>query len=133
MIILASHGKLAEGMKDTVEMIVGPQEKVFAYCAYDNGVDSVKEFVRERIQGVKGEKVYILTDVLGGSVNTEMSELLLEFPDVQLITGMNLPMILTLLTAGDDISLSHLIEEGRENIISMNELIKATQAEEDIL
>lgn len=131
MIILASHGKLSEGMKHTVEMITGSQPNLFAFSAYCNGIESIKDSVKEKIKGVTDERIIILTDVLGGSVNTEMTELLLDFPKVQLITGMNLPLILTLLTLSEEADITDAINEGKNSLISINQLIEDSNLEDD--
>ena len=67
-IILVSHGKLAEGMKDTVEMITGKQKNLEAYEAYKNGTsdDSFIGEIRNSIDNASDENTVIITDVLGG-------------------------------------------------------------------
>ena len=131
MIILTSHGALAKGMKDTVELIVGRQSQLFAFSAYIDGVDSVKEPVKQLISSVEGhQKVTIVTDILGGSVNTEMMSLLQEFQDITLIAGMNLPLIINLLTSPEE-DISLILAESKEGIVVVNNLL--SQIEEDDL
>ena len=82
-IILVSHGKLALGMKDTLQLIVGPRDDVIAYEAYEDGegdkfIGQIKKLVSENTD----EKFIIITDVLGGSVNNEMTSLLKEHKNI---------------------------------------------------
>ena len=69
-VILASHGHLASGMKNTVEMILGEQEALKAFDAYTTPECNVHDTLEAMIRQADGECV-IVTDVLGGSVNKE--------------------------------------------------------------
>lgn len=133
MIILASHGKMAIGIKDTVEMIAGKQSDLYAYSAYSDGIDSVKNIIREQILNSVEDKIFVLTDILGGSVNREITELLQEFPQIILITGMNLPLILTLITMGKGVDVAVLIAEGQSGLLSVNQSLSSLELEEDEL
>ncbi|HEM3942129.1 TPA: PTS sugar transporter subunit IIA [Streptococcus suis] len=123
MIILASHGHLASGMKHTAEMIVGIRDDLLAFDAYCDGVDSIKENVTQVIEECSEEPIILLTDILGGSVNNELSQLVRDFPNVKILTGMNLPLILSLLT-GDSRDLESAIDEGKMSIINVNKLLE---------
>ena len=67
-VILASHGHLASGMKNTVEMILGEQEALKAFDAYTTPECNVHDTLEAMLRQADGECV-IVTDVLGGSVN----------------------------------------------------------------
>ena len=69
-VILASHGHLASGMKNTVEMILGEQEALKAFDAYTTPECNVHDTLEAMLRQADGECV-IVTDVLGGSVNKE--------------------------------------------------------------
>ncbi|UPM40893.1 PTS sugar transporter subunit IIA, partial [Pediococcus acidilactici] len=90
-IILASHGALAKGMKDTLDMIVGNQVSIQAYSAYDEENVDFASDISQQITREVNEQFIIVTDVMGGSVNNAMTELVLRYKNVFLITGMNLP------------------------------------------
>ena len=135
--ILASHGKLAEGMKDTLEMIVGKNENIYAFAAYSD-VSETKflEDIQALINENQDEQIVIATDGLGGSVNNEMIQLLNRYPQVYLISGMNLPVIITLATAVCPLT-TEMIEEaismGKEGVVFVNQLRKENNEEEDLL
>lgn len=122
MIILASHGHLASGMKHTLEMIVGVREDLLAFDAYCDGVDSIKENVTQVIEGCSDKSIILLTDILGGSVNNELSQLIKHFPNIEVLTGMNLPLLLALLT-GNGSDLDSAIEEGKTSIVNVKNLL----------
>lgn len=135
--ILASHGKLAEGIKDTLEMIVGKNENIYAFAAYSDGSETkFLEDIQALINENQDEQIVIATDVLGGSVNNEMIQLLNRYPQVYLISGMNLPVIITLATAVCPLT-TEMIEEaismGKEGVVFVNQLMKENNEEEDLL
>jgi fructoselysine and glucoselysine-specific PTS system IIA component len=134
-IILASHGGLAKGMKSTLNMIVGDQASIEAYSAYDEeNIDFVSN-IKKTIENKGAEQIVIVTDVMGGSVNTAMTELVLKNPEVLLITGMNLPLVLSLATCIDNIDSStvdRLVEEGQKGIIDVNKMINLAKEDEQI-
>ena len=109
-IVLASHGRLAEGMLDSLGMIAGCQEGVQALCAYTDDVPDLKAALSELVGGLaEGDELVIVTDVLGGSVNNEASQFR-DVPGVYIVTGMNLGFVLSLVL-GDAPTTTQLIEE----------------------
>ncbi|AWM73270.1 hypothetical protein DKL56_01470 [Lactobacillus apis] len=138
-IILVSHGKLAKGMKDTVEMIAGQQENLEAYEAYENGTsdDSFINDLKNSLTLSKNDDVIIVTDVLGGSVNNEATQLLKDYPNLTILTGMNLPLIITLVTTVNsgisDEKVSEAIDEGKKGVLSVNKLMTEDDDEGDLL
>lgn len=135
-IVLVSHGRLALGMKDTLELIVGPREDIKAFEAYEDGKgeDFIEE-VRDIVEGTD-ERVIILTDLLGGSVNNEMTQLMLKNENVYLITGMNLPLVITLATYSGEINddfVQELVNQGQQGVINIREYVKNAGKEDDDL
>jgi len=96
-ILIVSHGKLAEALISSVQFLVGNLQRVKGISIWPR---DRKEEVKDRIQkGVEevddGDGVVILTDVLGGTP-TNLSLSILEDEKVEVVTGVNLPMLLTL-------------------------------------
>ena len=78
-IILASHGGLSAGMKDTVQMILGEMPNLYALATLRDETEPITAAARRLLDGFAAEDaVYIVTDVMGGSVNNEMLTLLPE-------------------------------------------------------
>ena len=138
-IILVSHGKLAKGMKNTVEMIAGNQDNLEAYEAYKNGTsdDSFIGDIKNSLDKVGDQKAVIITDVLGGSVNNEMTQLLKDHQNLMVLTGMNLPLVITLVTTADSgltqESIEEAINEGQKGVLSINKLMTEDDDEGDLL
>jgi mannose PTS system EIIA component len=96
-ILIVSHGRLAEALITSVQFLVGSLQKIRGVSIWPK--DKEKE-VRDRIQReIKevddGDGVVILTDVLGGTP-TNLSISFLEKEKVEVVTGVNIPMLLTL-------------------------------------
>jgi len=122
--VLITHAKLAEGLKSSVELILGKQEKLTAYCAYIDPEQDVPNYVTELIRAKRSDDEYIVvTDLLGGSVNTAMMELL-ECEGVHIITGANLVLLMQLMLLDDDCNLGTeiplIVEQARDGIAYVN-------------
>ncbi|CAM3281149.1 PTS sugar transporter subunit IIA [Pediococcus acidilactici] len=131
-IILASHGALAKGMKDTLDMIVGNQVSIQAYSAYDEENVDFASDISQQITLEVNEQFIIVTDVMGGSVNNAMTELVLRYKNVFLITGMNLPLVLSLATYSGDLdlkALDELVQEGKRGLINVNKMVESAKEE----
>lgn len=126
-IILASHGDLAKGMKDTLSMIIGDVSMVEAFSSYRNEDINVREVVEKIVKEKYSEgDIFIFTDILGGSVNTEMMSLIKEYPKIHVISGMNLPIVISVATQMEEISeslLQKIIQESQQGIVDCNKLL----------
>lgn len=126
-IILASHGNLAKGMKDTLNMIIGDVSMVEAFSSYRDEEVSTREAIKIIIKENYDKKdIFILTDILGGSVNTEMMTLISKYPKIHVLSGMNLPLAISLATQADKVSeslLKEIIEESKQGIVNCNILL----------
>lgn len=136
-VILASHGGLSAGMKDTAELILGELPHVYAVATTRDETENVLTTVRRLLDGFSPEdKVYILTDVLGGSVNNDMLSLMNSDPHITQICGMNTALVLSLASETTPIStddLNAMLSEAREQIVDCAELLRNARIEEDDL
>jgi PTS system mannose-specific IIA component len=94
-VVIATHGKLAEELIRTAEGVVGPLPQVRGV-----GMDSKDPEVRDRIRSAideldAGDGVLLLTDLLGGSPTNLCLSFLADRP-VEVVTGVNLPMVIKL-------------------------------------
>jgi PTS system mannose-specific IIA component len=95
-VVIATHGRLAEELLRTAEGVVGPLEQTLACAVGAGDTNDSKALLWDAVASVdKGEGVVLLTDLLGGSPTTLALGLLKERA-VQVITGVNLPMLLKL-------------------------------------
>jgi len=94
-VVVATHGKLAEEMIRTAETVVGPLEQVAPVSIVASAPD-MRSDLKSAIQRVdQGEGVLLLTDLLGGTPTNLCVSFLME-RKVEVVTGVNLPMLLKL-------------------------------------
>ncbi|MGN8689389.1 PTS sugar transporter subunit IIB [Atopobiaceae bacterium HCP3S3_F7] len=98
-IVLASHGRFAEGIKESGSMIFGPQEDVAAVVLTpDMGPDDMHQKLLGAISTFSDqEHVLFLVDLWGGTPFNQVSRLITEegHEDWVAITGLNLPMLVS--------------------------------------
>ncbi|MBV7392109.1 PTS N-acetylglucosamine transporter subunit IIBC [Enterococcus sp. ALS3] len=135
-IILASHHNLAKGMKETLEYIMPNLGDVTTIAAYTANTPVDQEIDSALADLTDTDEAIIFTDLLGGSVNQNFIRYL-SLPNIHVITGMNLPVIMAcLLPLGEEAidpeNLRQGIKEGREQLIYVNDfLTEQTIDEED--
>ena len=137
-VILASHGGLAAGMRDTVELIVGEVPNVHVLSTTRDETEPIAVRARRLLEGFDpADAVYILTDVMEGSVSNDMLTLLPEFPQATLLCGTNACLALNLASAEAPLSdgeIEEFLEEARGQIVNCNKLLQqAAENEEDDL
>src|SRR5690348_225676 len=94
-VVVATHGKLAEEMVRTAETVVGKLAQVTPVSVVATQPD-VRKVIEEAIRTVDtGDGVLLLTDLLGGSPTNLCLSFLTE-RQVEVVTGVNLPMLLKL-------------------------------------
>lgn len=96
-IFLVSHGKFAEGLKMSAEMICGEQKGLYAKCMLvgEHPSKHIKEVESEL--SIDGPNI-ILADLFGGSMCNEALKLS-DKPNTYVVAGMNLPLLIEILFA----------------------------------
>ncbi len=96
-LILVTHGNLAVEFVHAMEHVVGPQEAIATVCIGPNDdMEERREEIASAIQTVNsGEGVIILTDLFGGTPSN-LAISLLDAGRVEVIAGINLPMLIRL-------------------------------------
>jgi len=99
-VVLVTHGSFGETLLEAGQTVLGPQENCKAIGVDVNrGVDDTLEAIRSAIRSVEtGKGVVALTDLFGGSPTT-MSLSLMKSERLEVITGVNLPMLVATLQA----------------------------------
>jgi mannose PTS system EIIA component len=127
-VVIASHGKLAEELLRTAEAVVGRLDQVRTVNVVATDPE-VRHKIAEAIRAVDGgEGVVLLTDLLGGSP-TQLCLSFLAERRVEVVTGVNLPMVLKLVSlraAGKPIVelARELAEAGRNAIGHASEMLR---------
>ncbi len=128
-LFISSHGHFASGIKSSVEILMGPNDRITVFDAYINQ-DSVNEHLDAffRTVGLQDE-VIMLSDLYGGSVNSVMYTYLTR-PNTRLVAGVNLALVLELAVKEEisDEDLEALVEQSR-TMLRIVELEKAREEE----
>ncbi|WP_125582842.1 PTS sugar transporter subunit IIA [Lacticaseibacillus suibinensis] len=137
-VILISHSNLALGMKDTVELIMGKQPNLHAVAAYvDDSVSLISQLDQVYSKFSANSLNVYVTDVEGGSVNTETLTWLKGKTNSYVIAGMSLPLVLGLLTTNVESGTDQEFKELLRNIVedarmaTKFEVVEASADEED--
>ncbi|CAM3157263.1 PTS system, mannose-specific IIA component [Lactobacillus bombicola] len=135
-IIIISHKTMSQGMVETIKFFAGNIQNLHFICAYEN---EENEFpIDKLIKLIDGfnsqDQVFLLTDLLGGSVNQNCTQLINE-RHVNVITGINLAIALSIvLDTGDYLSnekISELIKEAKSQMIYMNNYIDNNESDDE--
>lgn len=117
-VVIVCHGDLAKGFVNAAEMILGKKKNLRAVSV---DVTQDPEIIQKTIQSAihsvdHGNGVFILTDLFGGTPSN-VSLSFLEPNKTEIITGINLPLVIKLLKDRDKLSMSELKEELIQNAI----------------
>ena len=128
--VIVTHGQLANELLAAAEMIVGPIAHVAAISiGWHDDVDAARDEIERAITSVsQGRGVLLLTDMFGGTP-TNIASMFLTEGEVEVVTGVNLPMLIRLASQSDDDSLGAVAErvrdQGREAIYLAGDLLAA--------
>ena len=96
-LVLVTHGRLAAEFITAMEHVVGPQEAIEGICiGADDDMEARRKDIAEAIGRVdRGSGVIILTDLFGGTPSN-LAISLMKSGDIEVIAGVNLPMLIRL-------------------------------------
>ena len=105
-LVLVTHGRLAVEFRSALEHVVGPQGQIEAVTiGPDDDVDQRRKDIIEAVKRVDtGQGVVILTDMFGGTPSN-LAISLLEEGKVEVVAGLNLPMLVKLARVRKDFNL----------------------------
>ncbi len=119
--VIVTHGHLAGELLAAAEMIIGPVSHIAAVSiGWHDDVDAARDEVQRAITRVtQGGGILLLTDMFGGTP-TNIASMFLEDGVVEVITGVNLPMVIKLATYTGNESLPEvarkICDQGQQGI-----------------
>lgn len=121
-LVLTSHGNFCTELKNTVEMIMGPQENIYTVplLAEEGEQEFLAKFAKETSTL---EEYIVFSDLLGGTPCNVLSKKLMTGASFELYAGMNLPMVISFINGTLVGKASDFVGEARENIVKVNEII----------
>jgi PTS system mannose-specific IIA component len=133
-LVVVAHFNLAKEMVAATELIVGKQKQFEAVGIFpDADVDTLKEKIVQALKKAdSGDGVIILTDMFGGTPSN-ISLSFLEAGKVEVVAGVNLPMLIKLVTLREEKTLDELAgfitQYGQRNICLATDVLKARRKE----
>jgi len=127
-LVLVTHGRLAEELRLAMEHVVGAQRNVAAVCiSADDDIENRRADIEARIAEVEsGDGVVLLTDMFGGTPSN-LAISMMNRPGVEVISGVNLPMLVKLAKVRSSQTLAECVEgaqaAGRKYIASASHVL----------
>ena len=114
--VLVTHGRLAEEFIAAMEHVVGPQQSIRAVCiGPDDDMEQRRNEIVRAVDDVDGgQGVILLTDMFGGTPSN-LAISLLDRDNVEVVAGMNLPMLIKLASVRDSDDLADAVKQARES------------------
>ena len=134
--VIVSHGQLANELLSAAETVVGDISHVTAVSiGWHDDVEMAQDQVNRAIASVSdGAGVLVMTDMFGGTP-TNIAAMFLKDGEVEIVTGVNLPMVIKLASNNKDLSLSELAREvesqGKQAIYRTGALLEPHKAKKD--
>lgn len=114
-LVIVTHGGLATEFRAAVEHIVGPQDQFNAVSiGPDDDMEQRRKDILDAVRGAdSGDGVIVLTDMFGGTPSN-LAISIMEEAKVEVIAGVNLPMLVKLASIRDETALDKVAEEARD-------------------
>lgn len=127
--VVVTHGSLAEELRSVMEHVVGPQEQMATVCiGPDDDMEQRRLDIVRSVQEVdRGAGVIVLTDMFGGTPSN-LAISIMERERVEVIAGVNIPMLVRLASLGTHSSLDEVVlqvrEAGRKYIMVASQVLR---------
>ena len=130
-LVLVTHGRLASEFIVAMEHVVGPQKQIAPICiGPDDDMEERRQQIAEAIRTVdSGDGVIVLTDLFGGTPSN-LAISLMKTDKIEVIAGVNLPMLIRLEGARKAMDVRAAVaaarEAGRKYISVASEILGET-------
>lgn len=131
--VIVSHGKLALELLAAAEIVVGELKHIAAVSIdWNDDVETARDEISKAIKKVStGNGVLLLTDMFGGTP-TNISAMFLSEQNVEIVTGVNLPMVIKLASQHKELTLTEMAkeveEQGKQSIYQASQLLMPPKA-----
>jgi len=114
-LVLVTHGRLAVEFRSALEHVMGPQKQIEPVTIGPD--DDAEQARRDIVEAVKrvdsGDGVVILTDMFGGTPSN-LAISCMSRPKVEVLAGINLPMLIKLAKVREHAALSDAVSAAQE-------------------
>lgn len=130
-IIITTHATLCEGFLQAAELILMNDGTGISAVPFEKNTnpEEFEENIKQIIQRYDSQPLVILTDLIGGTPNN-MSIKQMSAQKIQVISGINLSLLLELLMAQssgknlEEVNFEELLENSRKSMVHINALLK---------
>lgn len=114
-LVLVTHGRLADEFRSALEHVVGPQSHLETICiGPDDDMEQRRRDILEAVDRVQeGQGVVLLTDMFGGTPSN-LAISVMDHGNVEVIAGVNLPMLIKLASVRTDKPLADAVTDARD-------------------
>lgn len=124
-LVLISHGQVAQEMKKSAELIMGPQEHIHYVCLLpEEGPEDFQKKFEDTTKDFADQNFTVFADLMGGTPANTVSRMIMSGQDnIHLIAGMNLAMVIEWLNSqmvGND---SDYITAAKAGIVDINQML----------
>jgi PTS system mannose-specific IIA component len=130
-ILIATHGRLSESLLDAAAMLVSETNFTQAVPFLSGqGVEDLELAVKEAVNMLSpNDGILALVDLPGGSPARAVGGMLFENKKIELVTGVNLPMLVEVLMLRESMTLEELVdhacESGSSGIINVGKILRS--------
>ena len=129
-LILISYGQFCNGIKDSLEMILGPQPQILTVpLLEEEGEADIKQKYNDIVN--KDDNITIFVDLLGGTPSNVMSQLLKEGQNFKLYTEMSLPMVISYISSIVLGQPKDFRVRAREGVVFINDILNHIDDEDE--
>jgi len=134
--VLVSHGQVANELLAAAEAVVGNLSHIAAVSiGWHDDVELAKSEIQRAMKKVSsGAGVLLLTDMFGGTP-TNISAMFIKENEVEIVTGVNLPMVIKLASQTREMSLTEMAkeveEQGKQSIYRTGALLEPQKLKKD--
>ena len=134
--VIVSHGQVANELVAAAEAVVGDLTHITAVSiGWHDDVEMANVAIKRAIAQVSdGKGVLLLTDMFGGTP-TNIAAMFLKENEVEIVTGVNLPMVIKLASVNKDMTLHELAKEvedqGKEAITRASVILEPQKMKKD--
>jgi len=115
-LVLVTHGQLAKEFVAAMEHVVGPQAQMVSICiGPDDDMEQRRKDILEAVDAVnQGDGVILLTDMFGGTPSN-LAISIMDKAKVEVIAGINLPMLIKLASVRETATLADAVEQAQDS------------------
>lgn len=128
-LVLISHGAFCKGIKQSAEMILGPQSEIYTVSLEEG--ESPEQFENKFLDVIEQLDEYVVfADLLGGTACNVAAKQLSNNPNkFPLYTGMNLPMVVSFVNGKISSQTPDILKESKDGIVKVNDALIQAESE----